>query len=290
MKILEKVSKIYIWLIIVLILTVYFVYNLLSFDGSIEQALTDYTFYVHNALSITLQILMVDGAYDSASSQGLNSEEYQEADKINNAIIKEINNDMKGFRNYIKALNEHELNVVREDFLFAKGCEEPSELKKKDLKAYNKLKGIKHDIYGINLALYYEMTRGGKVSYKASLKKNQGKRFMQVKKALIGVLFGAMTVNMTLSWGNFGDAISKLLVMGSGLVITFVMVYVPQYLKFVKQIPAKVINKYTLFEGYQEFKKGGIELKATITEEVPTEEVEELAELEAIKKLAELAE
>src|SRR5690554_7140564 len=96
MKILEKVSKIYVWLIIGLILTVYFVYNLLSFDGSIEQALTDYTFYVHNALSITLQILMVDGAYDSASSQGLNSDEYQEADKINNTIIKEINNDMQG--------------------------------------------------------------------------------------------------------------------------------------------------------------------------------------------------
>lgn len=261
MKILEKVSKIYIWLIIGLILTVYFVYNLLSFDGTIEQALTDYTFYVHNALSITLQILMVDGAYDSASSQGLNSAEYQEADKINNTIIKEINNDMQGFRNYVKALNEHELNVVREDFLFAKGVETPDELNKKDLKRYNKLKGIKHDIYGINLALYYEMTHGGKVTYKASIKKNQGKRLMQFKKALIGILFGAMTVNMTLTWGNFGDAFSKLLVMGSGLVITFVMVYVPQYLRFVKHIPARVMNKYTLFAGYQEFKNGKVELK-----------------------------
>ena len=64
-----------------------------------------------------------------------------------------------------------------------------------------------------------------------------------------------MTVNMTVAVTNVGDAITSLLIIASGLIVTFLMVYTPQFMKFKKDLPNKVMAKNVLMESFMEYEK-----------------------------------
>ena len=82
---------------------------------------------------------ILQGGTDSAVTSGLNSPEFQTADTLNNKIIRVINNEMKPFREYVKALNDNERAKLEEDFLFKYGVLSFDELTDKQKKKFKKL-------------------------------------------------------------------------------------------------------------------------------------------------------
>ena len=260
-KYLDKLYKGSVWIIIVLSLIAYFAYRVMSFDGDVMLTLYDYQTYVQLLFVIFINVNMVSGAYDNATSQGINSEEFDLADKLNNKIIESVNNEMQDFRTYIKRLNQHELVNLQEDYLFKVGDKTVDELTDKELKEYNALKPIRHNIYGFNLPLYYELSKNREVSYAASIKKNEGKRIKQIKKVFSASLFALMTINMMFATDNVGAAFTSLVIISVGLALTFIMTFVPQYYKFKVELPKKVILKNTLYNSYIAFKNGTHKLK-----------------------------
>lgn len=261
-RVLDRVYKSSVWIIIALSLAAYFAYRVMSFDGELSATLLDYQTYVQLLFVIFINVNMVSGSYDSATTQGISSEEFDLADKLNNKIITNVNNEMKDFREYIKKLNTHELITLQEDYLFKIGDKKLEELTPNELSAYKKLKPIRHNIYGFNLPLYYELSKNGEVTYGASVKKNQGKRIKQFKKIFSAALFGTMTINMMFSMDNVGDAFVSLVIISVGLILTFIMTFVPQLYKFKVELPKRVILKNTLYNSFIEYKNGTHTLKS----------------------------
>jgi hypothetical protein len=163
---------------------------------------------------------------------------------------------MDTFRAFVKQLNENELKTIQDDYLFSIGDKKLDDLTPKQRRAYDRLKPIQHNVYGFNLPLYYEMTRSGKVKYQASIKRNQGKLWIKINRGFSGLLFGAMTVNMIVSFENIGSALTSLMVILVGLGLTFIMISMPQMFKLRYSIPQKVVLKKTLYDSYIEYKNG----------------------------------
>lgn len=279
-KFVNSIYKNFSWIIIILSLFAYLAYMVLEIDGDIQKIVLDWRSWIHTSFVIFLQVVTVSTAYDSGTSVGINSEEFVLADKLNNKIVTSVNNEMSEFRLYVKSLNEHELQTMRDDFLFKVGDKKVSELTKKELKQYKKLKPIRHDIYGFNLPLYYEISKNGQVSYKASIKKNQGKIWKQIKKIFTGILFAGMTINVTISLGNIGTALTAVLIIACGLGTTYLMAFFPQVFKFKYELPKKVILKKTLYDSFIEYKTGTHILKKLEDGEVQVVKQEENKSIE----------
>jgi len=277
-KFMDKIYKHSAWFIIGLSLVAYLAYRVMSFQGDIQSTLTDYQTWVQLLFVIFLNANMVAAAYDDGTSQGMSCEEFDLADKLNNKIISSVNNEMTDFRTYIKKLNQHEKLNLQEDYLFKIGDKKLEELTDKELKEYNKLKPIRHNIFGFNLPLYYELSKNGEIKYVASIKKDEGKRKKQFYRIFSGALFGAMTINMMFMVENFGEAFTSLLIIMTGLALTYIMIFVPQLFKFKMELPKKVILKNTLYNGYVSYKNGTHKLRELkndepIIEEKPIKEV-----------------
>ena len=266
-KFMDKMYKNYVWLVIALSLIIYLGYRVMSFEGSLQNTLEDPQTYIQLLFVIWLNVNMVSGAYDNATSAGLQSNEFELADELNNNIIKSVNNEMKDFREYIKKLNAHELVSAREDYLFKVGDKEVEDLTAKEKKEYDNLKPVRHNIYGFNLPLFYEISKSGEIPYRASIEKNEGKIKRQIRKVFTGALFGGMTVNMAFALDNVGAAFISLLIIMGGLAITFLMTYFPQLFKFRYEIPKAVMRKNNLYTSYIEYKNGTHKLKELKSDE-----------------------
>lgn len=269
-KFVDGLYKYFSWLIIVLSMVGYLAYQTMIFDGDIMSALTDIQSAIHLLFVVFLNIVVVSGANDKGVQEGLLSVEFEKADELNNKLIKLYNNNKDGFREYVKKLNIHERLVLEEDFLFSIGDKTKEQLTKKELKQFNKLKPIYHNIFGFNLPLYYESEKDGNVKYGASYDKRKGKTKAMISKVITGLLFGAMTVNMIIDITNIGNAFISLLIISSGLIISYLMHFFKPLFTLKYELPKKVIQKHTLYDSYNDYKTGNIEL---ITE---TETVEEI--------------
>lgn len=267
-KLLDRVYKGSVWIIITLSLIAYFTYRVMSFDGSLSATLLDYQTYVQLLFVIFINVNMVSGAYDSGTTNGINSEEFNLADEVNNKIIQSVNNEMTDFRAYIKKLNQHELITLQEDYLFKVGDKKLDELTDDELKEYHKLKPIRHNIYGFNLPLYYELSKSHEVSYAASIKKDEGKRKKQIRKIFSAALYATMTINMMFAMDNVGAAFLSLVIISVGLILTFVMTYIPQVYKFKVELPKKVLLKNNLYNSFIAFKNGTHKLREIKNEEI----------------------
>lgn len=252
-KIMDEVYRYYAWIILALSIAAYFVFYTLNFNGSLEQAINDWRSWLHLVFVTWLNITMAGTAFDSGMQWGLTSDEYELADKVNDNLIKAVKNEKSTFRGYVKELNESELEALRDDFLFSLG-KDYDDLTPKELKRYNKLIAIQHDIHGFDLPLYYEISRNGKIKYNASINVGKKKLWIRLQRAFGGVLFGAMTVNISFAWSNIGDAFASVLVIISGLAITFILIAFPQYFRLKFILPKRVIMKQNLWDTYKERK------------------------------------
>lgn len=280
-KLLDNVYKYSVWIVTSLAIIGYFAYKTLTFDGSIESVLNSWDTWTNLAFIIFLNITVQSGAIDSGISNGLSSEEFELADKLNNKIIGSVNNEMDDFRVFIKKLNKAELLRMQEDFLFSVGDKKVEDLTDKELKKFKKLKPIQHNVYGFNLPLFYELTRDGKINYRASFNRNKGRAKARIMKIVSGVMFGGLTINMAFNTTGLGEALVSVLIIGIGLMLTFVMSFVPYTFKLRFDLPKKVILKKTLYDSYIDYKTGShklvkvnqeVKLKDEIIEVVKPEE------------------
>lgn len=260
-SLLDKLYKSFIWIIVGVSLVAYLAYRTISFSGDIESVVRSVDTWTNITFSIWLHLNILQGGTNSAISQGLSAKEFILADELNNKIIQSVNNEMNDFRKYVKLLNHNEQLKLEEDFLFKCGDKTFDELTKKQKRKFKKLKPIRHNIYGFNLPLYYELTRSGEIDYKANFVKNRGIWFKRLSKVITGVLFGAMTINIAFNVSGIGEAVVSLIIMGAGLIITFLMSFMQPYFKLRYEIPKSVILKSTLYNSYVDYKKGTHELK-----------------------------
>ena len=291
-KVFDKLYKYSIWIIVAVSILAYLFFRIIEFDGDIKGVLLSFSAWLNLAFVIFLNLTVQEGSINSAISYGLNSEEFKLADKINNTILEECNPKIKEFRAYIKNLNREELEKKRDDFLFAVGDKTVEELDEKELKKYNKLKGITRDITGFNLSLYYTANRQGKIKYGASYNRSKGTLFRKGKKVINGVLFGAMTVNVAIAASNFGAAMMAVLIISFGLMLTFVMSFVPSAFRLKYQIPQKVVEKNSLWKSFKAapeyMKKEVVEVVEEAIEQ-PIEETEEAGDTSTLQTTYKLA-
>jgi hypothetical protein len=282
-KLLDNVYKYSVWIVTSLAIIGYFAYKTLTFDGSIESVLNSWDTWTNLAFIIFLNITVQSGAIDSGISNGLSSEEFELADKLNNKIIGSVNNEMDDFRVFIKKLNKAELLRMQEDFLFSVGDKKVEDLTDKELKKFKKLKPIQHNVYGFNLPLFYELTRDGKINYRASFNRNKGRAKARIMKIVSGVMFGGLTINMAFNTTGLGEALVSVLIIGIGLMLTFVMSFVPYTFKLRFDLPKKVILKKTLYDSYIDYKTGSHKLVKVNQEVKLKDEVIEVVKPEETK-------
>ncbi len=282
-KLLDNVYKYSVWIVTSLAIIGYFAYKTLTFDGSIESVLNSWDTWTNLAFIIFLNITVQSGAIDSGISNGLSSEEFELADKLNNKIIGSVNNEMDDFRVFIKKLNKAELLRMQEDFLFSVGDKKVEDLSDKELKKFKKLKPIQHNVYGFNLPLFYELTRDGKINYRASFNRNKGRAKARIMKIVSGVMFGGLTINMAFNTTGLGEALVSVLIIGIGLMLTFVMSFVPYTFKLRFDLPKKVILKKTLYDSYIDYKTGSHKLVKVNQEVKLKDEVIEVVNPEETK-------
>lgn len=255
-KLLDNLYKNLTWLIVLMSIIGYLAYRTFQMDGDIQSVANDPNTWLNIAFVIWLNLNVQSGAINSGITAGVDSEEFKAADEVNNKIIKSVNNEMVEFRKYVKTLNYNEMVRLQEDLLYKYGVEDVSELNKKQLRKFKKLKPIRHDISGFNLPLYYEMTKNGEIKYESSFNKNKGIWGKRASKVLTGLLFGALSVNIVFNIDGLGEAMMSVIVISTNLIITYLLSFMPPMFRLKFAIPKGVILKHTLYSGYIDYKKG----------------------------------
>lgn len=249
-KWINRIYTHYVWIVLGALLLGFLSFNILRPEMSIDQVVKDFHAWVHTIFVITMNVTMVVAAYDTGTQRGTESQEFDEADKLNNILVEKYNQNQEDFRQFIKVLNYQERKTLEDEFLFAHGVDSAEELGEKELKEFQKLKPLYHNIIGFNLPLYYEATKDGKIDYKASEKKNEGKTRQMVIKGFMGFLFSAMTINMSLKVHDVGGALLAVVIIAIGLLVTFLTIFAPRFHKFKNELPKKVMHKKALFDSY----------------------------------------
>ena len=275
-KLLDNLYKNLTWLIVLMSIIGYLAYRTFRMEGDIQSVANDPNTWLNIAFVIWLNLNVQSGAINSGITAGVDSEEFKAADEVNNKIIKSVYNEMVEFRKYVKTLNYNEMVRLQEDFLYKYGVDDVSELNKKQLRKFKRLKPIRHDISGFNLPLYYELTKNGEIKYESSFNKNKGMLRKRAGKVLTGILFGALSVNIAFNIDGLGEAMMSVIVISTNLIITYLLSFMPPMFRLKFVIPKGVILKHTLYSGYIEYKKG-----THILKEIPMEkEVVEVVEQE----------
>lgn len=260
-KLLDNLYKNLTWLIVLMSIIGYLAYRTFQMKGDIQSVANDPNTWLNIAFVIWLNLNVQTGAINSGITAGVDSEEFKAADEVNNKIIKSVINEMVEFRKYVKTLNYNEMIRVQENFLYKYGVNDISELNKKQLRKFKKLKPIRHDISGFNLPLYYELTKNGEIKYESSFNKNKGTWRKRAGKVLTGILFGALSVNIVFNIDGLGEAMMSVIVISTNLIITYLLSFMPPMFRLKFAIPKGVILKHTLYSGYIEYKKGTHVLK-----------------------------
>lgn len=279
-KLLDNLYKNLTWLIVLMSIIGYLAYRTFQMQGDIQSVANDPNTWLNIAFVIWLNLNVQSGAINSGISAGVDSEEFKAADEVNNKIIKSVNNEMVEFRKYVKTLNYNEMVRLQEDFLYKYGVNDVSELNKKQLRKFKRLKPIRHDISGFNLPLYYELTKNGEIKYESSFNKNKGMLRKRAGKVLTGILFGALSVNIAFNIDGLGEAMMSVIVISTNLIITYLLSFMPPMFRLKFVIPKGVILKHTLYSGYIEYKKGThilkeIPIKKEVLEVVEQEKTQE---------------
>lgn len=279
-KLLDNLYKNLTWLIVLMSIIGYLAYRTFQMEGDIQSVANDPNTWLNIAFVIWLNLNVQSGAINSGITAGVDSEEFKAADEVNNKIIKSVNNEMVEFRKYVKTLNYNEMIRVQENFLYKYGVDDVSELNKKQLRKFKKLKPIRHDISGFNLPLYYELTKNGEIKYESSFNKNKGMLRKRAGKVLTGILFGALSVNIAFNIDGLGEAMMSVIVISTNLIITYLLSFMPPMFRLKFVIPKGVILKHTLYSGYIEYKKGThilkeIPMKKEVLEVIEQEKTQE---------------
>lgn len=256
MKFDDFVDKFYNWIIILLVTTIHFFYLAGMFaEFDLIKTVTDFHSMVHLAFTVLSNVIMAGIGVDKGIEIGLMSEEFKKADLINDEINRKIIPKRREFVKYVRDLTKQSKKEAQEDFLIQNGVSEVSELSAFKRFKYKRVPYTKHDIKDITLPLYFEKGRGNKIKYDASFDPKGYRRKGQLKKAIFGILTGAMSLDLVFRFDNFGNAFGTIIMLASSLIIVYFLYKMPPIYILKRNLPTKVANKYALYEGFKEYEK-----------------------------------
>ena len=279
----------------------YVIFSTLTIHGDLPTFFSDWKnilwVLLNMGITIALHQIIISTAVDNATTYGLETLEFKKADTLNGLIINEIGSKFDNFIDFVKALNILEKKTMEDSFIQSCGKKSVEDLDEQELKEFNKLRPVIHDIKNFLRPCYVEIGKNGKISYDSSYTPNHKNLVKRISKVVFSLLMGVMTLGPVMfGIGNIGMALLNTLMTSFALLITFITVFVPIYYKLRYTIPKKVYNKGVLVNTYKT-KNGTIlielakyqvtpeelgEIKTTETEQnVPI--IEKLSEKEEVK-------
>lgn len=252
----SKLDKLYDsmnYLILTGFIVAYFVFQALEFEKPILDLLQDYRSIVHLIFVVVANVIAASIASDHGLDYSLTNVDFINADKLNNEMIKDFNNNFDKLLDYVEYLNDKELLIVQRDFYISVGKRLGDKLTNKEQKQFVKLIPNTYSVKGINLPLFYETSRGGIVSHITTFDVKGNKFWNTIKKALFGLIFGSMTLQVVFKTKNLGQAFYSTLILTSGIVVTYFIQFIKPVRILTKELPKKVDNKKTFYDGYKEW-------------------------------------
>lgn len=251
----KRIEKIYnsldlIFLLVIII--VWFIFEFIDYGSNIFEVFKQQKNIMRAVLTISIQVITAGIGTNKGIEIGINSEEFEKADKKNSEIVSYVNENFERVLDFIEYKNDLELTVVRKEFLRSIEKRSVDELTPKQLRKYNKLKHWKWTAKGLALPLYYEHSKGKTHSFNISFNAKAHKVRSMTQKLINGVLLSFLGLDIMINSKNLNSALTSTMLLVGGMVITFSFGFIKPYNKLKIRIVKETDNKYRF---YEEFKK-----------------------------------
>ena len=250
---LDKVDKYINYIILAALVIVYFLLQTIIFDKPILELLTDYKSILHLVFTIFSNVIVISIAHDHGLEKALTNDEFIQSNKDNNTYITYFVNNYELLIEFVDKTNETRLKEAQKNFLLNIGKKDISELNRRELRKYKRIKPITYSTKGITLPLYFKTPKGNVINYDVSYDPNGNKKTATLKKVVLGLLSGFMTINVAVSFGNVGDAITATIMLVGLFSVNYFFNYRKPIFRLTKQAPKKVGNKAIFYETFKTY-------------------------------------
>lgn len=256
-KVLGKASNIAGWLVIVASILLYAFVNFLVFkipdDKTFIEIIFSFGTIITTLLVISLNISIKLSTQSVALQYVISQDEFKLANKTNNEIINDAVEHFKELAEYVANYNKEQLDATRRAYLFDLGKTSYQELSRKQKRYYNRIKYDKISLKGfikpiLSLGKSKDNTTTFDVNYNVDTAKIRGILIPIIN----GLLMSAFAINMFFAMVDKPlEALLQLFVVILGLVINFVMTFVPIIFRFLQVIPNIVQDKRSLYNNFK---------------------------------------
>lgn len=255
---LEKIYNAIGYIIMGGLLFAYFIFQSSTFEKPILQLIQSYENIIHVLFTTFANVLVVSIGFDSGLDKALSNEKFLLADKNNNDMINDFDNNYERLIDYIEYKTKLSKQSAQKEFLSNIDKKYVEDLNEKELKKYKKIKYNKYTLKGLTRPLYSKPIKNNLYSFDVSYKQNSSKTFSMIKKLLTGFMFGFMTVDIIIKWTNLGDALFATLSLGAIMLSVYSMNYAKPILTLTKEKPKEVENKKLFHSAFMEYIKKGL--------------------------------
>ena len=260
-KFLGKISNIAGWLVIVVSIFLYLAVSFLVFeipeDKTIFEIIFNYKTIVNTILVIFLNISIKLSTQSVSLQYVMAQKEFTLTNKTNNDIINDAINSFKDLSQFVLKHNQEQLAFSRKAYLFDLGKETYDELNKKQKKVYDKkTKYDKISLTGfIRPILSLSKGKNNKTEYDVNYDTSKEKAKGVVAHTFSGLLLASFTVNMGFNIAdNPMEIMIQFLIVMFGLIINFIMTFVPIIFRFLQVKPNIVEDKRNLYNNFKQIK------------------------------------
>ncbi len=257
-KVLGKVSNIAGWLVIVASILLYAFVNFLVFEIPSDKTFIEIIFsfgtIITTLLVISLNISIKLSTQSVALQYVISQDELKLANNTNNEIINDAIDSFKELADFIENYNKEQLNASRRAYLFDLGKTDYEQLTKKQKRFYDKK--IKYDKISLSGFIKPILSLGKSKDNTTTYDVNYNADRAKIKGLLIpivnGLLMSAFAINMLFSIVDKPqEALLQLFIVIFGLVINFVMTFVPIIFRFLQVIPNVIEDKRSLYNNFK---------------------------------------
>ncbi len=257
-KVLGKASNIAGWLVIVASILLYAFVNFLVFkipdDKTFIEIIFSFGTIITTLLVISLNISIKLSTQSVALQYVISQDEFKLANKTNNEIINDAVEHFKELAEYVANYNKEQLDATRRAYLFDLGKTSYQELSRKQKRYYNRR--IKYDKISLKGFIKPILSLGKSKDNTTTFDVNYNVDTAKIKGILIpiinGLLMSAFAINMFFAMVDKPlEALLQLFVVILGLVINFVMTFVPIIFRFLQVIPNIVQDKRSLYNNFK---------------------------------------
>lgn len=280
----DKLSKIYVWIIVGVGLFISFLYEIMVVDKPAIEWLTDWKMWVGTTLTLALHLLLIGEAISKSIIDSIETIEFKIADEKNDIIIEDVRNNFDEFHKYINALNDNEKRIAQESYLTKVGVA-LDHLNEEQLIEFNNLEYDRHIINDFATPILYTKNKNREITYSANFDEQSFRRKGLGKKTITTFVFSALTIGISFTFDNVLGAVINLGITAGGLMITYLINYAkPKYI-LQTLIPQQVKGKEVLYKSFKNYQKGALKLKTSIEiEEIIIETKDEAKDEKVIKE------